>query len=307
MQEKIELIKQEKISDLFIKGMDKVESVKNEAWLLLMELQKNCMIVDNIAYHDSIAGIKDFFHDYNIEFGAHDIPGSIDYPLLNTITDLLGVEYIYEYLRNFTMENDFLGKFSPQAINLLLKGFHKDSEHMLINLFELVLINALGCELLGLKITELNISAAERRWLQNMLKKLNSQEIAKKCEVALENLGVKLTLEEETIVYAKAAIPQLMVRVCHNLKTDTLQELFLTFPEQQLEEESFEVGIELEDEKLRELIDELKELSLISEKVARIRETVHSLNDFIELLEECFYENEYREVFQTLNETEVRE
>ncbi|MDD3174289.1 MAG: DUF6179 domain-containing protein [Herbinix sp.] len=304
MSEKIDMLKQEKISVLFYKGMDTVAAVKNRAKLLLDNLAKNRLMVNNIAYQDTIAGLSEFFSAYNIEFESHEMPGSIDYPLLETNTTLLGVEYIFDYLRCFSIENEFLNHFSLQAIHDLLMGYHKEAEHMLINLFELVLTNAIGCDLLGLKITELNIPTKDCSWLQSNLEVLNADEIKKKLEEAFDNIRAEFNLETDIITYVKVAIPQLVSRVCHNLKTNTLHELFLSFAVKSQEEESFEDGIPMEDETLRDFIEELREIGVISDKVARIQEKVRSLNDFIELLEECFYGREYELVFKMLSETE---
>ena len=271
---------------------------------MLQNIQNNSLKVNNYAYQDTITGISEFFHDYNIEFEAHEIPCSIDYPLLDTITDLLGVEYIHEYLCSFTIENDFLKKFSDYNINRLLQGFDKEAEHMLVNLFELVLTNVLGCELLELDFMQLNIPAVDLTWLQKHLTQLNKEEIQSKLNSAMDQIGEKLKLEPEIRAYAKTAIPRIGIRLSNNLETDTLDRIFITFTDRIQKEDYLEAGIIMEDSKLRELMEELKDINSVRRKITRIHDTIHSVDDFIELLEECFYGNEYIEVFGLLNETE---
>lgn len=306
MEEKLELLKTKKIAELFYKGMEAVAELKNKAAQLLEQLQKNHLEIENIAYQDTILnGISPFFHDYNIEYGAHDIPGgSVDYPLLTTDTQLLGVECVYDYLSRLSLENDFLTRFPTAAINRLLKGFHKEAGHMLINILELVLTNVLGCELLGTELTELNISSSECTWLKKYFQGLTLTEIQEKLLKALERAGAELKLERTLFSYAGAAIEPLAVRINANLITDTLSELFISLQYEEEETESFEDGISMEDEKLRELIEELSGRRSVSEKLALIRERIKSLRDFTELLDECFYGDEYREIFQMLNDTE---
>jgi hypothetical protein len=305
MGDKIDLLKNEKLSVLFYRGMDSVAAIKTKSWSLLQNIQKNSLKLHNYSYQDTInTGVPEFFHDYNIEFGAHEFNGCIDYQLCNTVEGLLGVEYIQEYLTRFTMEHNFIKNFPEQTVNQLLQGFDKDAEHMLINVFELVLTNALGCELLGQKILELNIHESDRVWLQNSLEKLSHDTLQNRIENAFMSMVSELNLESELMSYAKTAISAITKRLMHNLQTHSLDKIFISFAGREMEEEIFEDGVSMEDENLRELIEKLRDGKDITEKVAMIKETVHSLADLIELLEECFYEDEYMEVFHLLSETE---
>jgi hypothetical protein len=119
--------------------MDAVSAQVSKAGQLLKELQKNRLEINNYAYQDTIStGLSEFFHDYNIEYGAHDTPCSIDYPLYGNISNLLGVEFIYDYLRRFSLEHDLIHHYKAETVNSLLLGFDQDAEHLLLNLFELV-------------------------------------------------------------------------------------------------------------------------------------------------------------------------
>lgn len=302
----LEILNTERISSIFYKGMDLINSLKNKAEQLLRELQKNMPNIDNYAYRDTLAGgIDVFFQKYEMEFQAHDTPANIDYPLSLMVENLLGVEYIYEYLRRFTLEHNFITKFGEEQVGFLLSGFHEDSEHMLINIFELVLTNALGCAMLEKDIMILDISAAELNLLQSQLTHFNASEIRIKLSKAMEQITLLLNLDSETVAYAQYTMEQLIMRLQNNLKTAVLGEIFVSFSGKPSKgEETFIEGNPMEDEKLRELIEELKEIPLIPEKIRRIREAVHSFEDLKELLDECFYGDEYEEVFKQLNEQE---
>lgn len=306
MTEKIETLKKEKMSVIFYKGMEGVSVHKAKARMLLQNLQKNGLKLNNYAYQDTIfTGIPEFFHDYNIEFGASDIPGSIDYPLSMTITDLLGVEYIYEYLRYFTLEHNLIKLFSVQTINQLLLGFDKEAEHVLVNIFELVLTNALGCVLLGHDIRELDIHSKDLQWLQDNMENLSLEDLQQRLRLAFKTIVEEFTLEAETLAYTKVALSEIAIRLKNNLQTNTLDKLFVSFhSKESLEKEFLVEGVSMEDEQLRDLIENIKVCSLIEDKVALFRDHVRSLADLIEILEECFYGDEYVEVFKLLTETE---
>ncbi|MGB4661414.1 MAG: DUF6179 domain-containing protein [Mobilitalea sp.] len=306
MDIKIELLKKEKMSVLFFNGMQTLSDKKEQANLVLKNMQKNSFKVDNYAYQDTIfTGIPEFMHDYNIEFEAHDLPGCIDYPLAQMITGLLGLEYIEEYLCRFTLEHNFLTGFNKDKVNLLLQGFSKESEHILVNIFELVLINALGCQLLGLEVTTLNIRENDRVWLQNNFEKLTMEEIAVKLNAAFAHISIEFFLDPQTVTYTKSLIPSIAARLNYNLQSDTLEKLFISFSEELPAEEFFEDGVMMEDEELREMIEQIEECEAITDKVAIIHENVHSLSDLTVLLDECFYEDEYLEVYALLGTTEI--
>lgn len=306
-EEVLKLLNTERVSTLFHKGMDAVTELKVSAAKLLAELQKNMLMINNYSYRDTISagGISEFFHDYNIEFGAHEMAGNIDYQLCIPVTDVIGVEYIYEYIHRLTIENDFIKQFPEQNITMLLNGFHKDSEHMLINIFELVLTNALGRRLLDLSIRELTIPASDCEWLMKRLVSQSREELIKELEGALNEISEELSLDYKSTAYAKIILPQLAKRIRHNVETNTLKEIFISFVSGTEREEVYIDGSQMEDESLRELIDELRGITLISDKMARIREKVRSLEDMAELFEESFYPGEYEKVFTLLSRKEI--
>lgn len=302
----LEVLNTEKISAIFYKGMETIEFTKKNAKQLLKDLQKNRVNINNYAYQDTLTkGVDEFFRNYQTEFRAFDTPANIDYQLLCPVEKLTGVEYIFEYLRRFKLENDFIRRFDEESIGRLLYGFHVDSEHMLINIYELLLTNAMGCAVLEKNIKILDISAVEIKWLQNKLTLLNDTELRDKLMQALNQVTVTLGLDTDEAIYAQAVIAQLAVRLRNNLKTDTLGEIFVSFTDRSVENGIIIEGIPMEDAKLRVLIEELKEIPSIPEKMIKIRETVQSLEDLTELLNECFYEDEYEELFWLFGEQEI--
>lgn len=306
LDEILDILRREKISDLFYKGMEAAADRREASAKLLEGLKKNLLKVNNYSYHDSIPdGIAKFFNAYNVEFEAYEIPCDIDYQLFVPITKQIGVEYIHEYLYRLTLEHNFTKHFSDQKIDKLLYGFHKDSEHMLINIFELVLTNVLGLSLLEKNIKSLNITTEELRWLNERLNRLSREELIKKLESAMIKIREELNLDQFTTSYARQLLPQLADRIVNNLATDTLKEVFISFESNVQEEEVYIDGTSMEDESLRALIEELNSIETVTAKMYRIRETVRSLADMSLILEECFYGNDYMEVFRLLSSKKI--
>lgn len=60
-------------------------------------------------------------------FASHETPGcSIDYQLYIDTMNFMGIEYVYNYLYDLSLENEFCNKFNIDEINKLLKGYDKN-------------------------------------------------------------------------------------------------------------------------------------------------------------------------------------
>lgn len=228
MEKKIRLLQTEKIRSLFYKGMDVVSAMRTEAKEMLEGLQKERLLIDNIAYNDTLLkGLPAFFHDYEIEFAAHEDCGSIDYPLCEGINGLTGVEYIIEYIRRLQEENNFCSKFPKESISRLLQGYQFESKHLLINIYELVLVNALGGEMSGDDIYGLTINAVNIQYLQKKLEGYTAIELKERLVKAYDDLCDIINYKESLPNYTKDCIANISIRIKNNLETKTLDKIFI--------------------------------------------------------------------------------
>ena len=69
---------------------------------------------------------------------------------------------------------------------------------------------------------------------------------------------------------------------------------------------AFYEGQHLDDEAFRLLVEQIIECSRAEEKTALVSASVHSLGDFIDILEaECFFDEEYGDLFNSLGDIEL--
>ncbi len=61
----------------------------------------------------------------------------------------------------------------------------------------------------------------------------------------------------------------------------------------------------MDNERLRNLINEINDCRFISDKIAMVKEEVNSLSDLVEVLNLCFWEDEALELFKTLSKEEI--
>jgi hypothetical protein len=113
-------------------------------------------------------------------------------------------------------------------------------------------------------------------------------------------------VDNEKIQYIQETSENLYPRIEMALSTGNIDNVFLSFCyEEKLDVSEFIDNATMDDEKLRDLIDEIGCCRFISDKLAIVKEEVHSLSDLVEVLSQCFWEDEAQELFKILSEDEI--
>lgn len=264
--------------------------------------------VDNISYIDTIAEIGKGLKYYNYRFFAHQVNCSIDYQLSNALPEnLQGIEYINEYLKRLLFENKFCSNFKKEDIIEVLKSYCSNYEELLINIFEPVLTNAIGLTLLNKDIYDLEISNIQAKVLLENFRGNNSDDLKAKIEKAVDHICLKLSIKDDfEIKYVKNTALNLVPRIEAAVSNNDLQNIFLSFRSQK--EEIKDVFIDnksMDDEKLRDLIDEIRTCSFIKDKIKIIHNEVNSLADLVEILNNCIWQDEVEELINNISEEEI--
>ncbi|MET7040592.1 DUF6179 domain-containing protein [Clostridium botulinum] len=311
--ENIELITEElkhtSLSDMLKMGQDLIKNKKLECKKLFKEIKANKLKVDNYSYNDTIDdGISPFFKEYDDFFAAHETLGSIDYQLYIDNMNFIGIEYMYNYLYNLSLENEFCNKFDISQINILLKGYDKKCELLLINIFELVLINSLGLTICNKDLSSLNINNLDREIIKNKLEELSieelKEELIKDAGICLEILEIKNT---ELMTYIKKGILNIALLINERIKLNKLETVFISFNEEECNEiVEYIDGKKMANSKFKKLTEEIRECSLVEDKILLIKNNIKSLEDLVDMLNaDCLFGDEYIAFFKTLSKMEI--
>ncbi|WP_411167793.1 DUF6179 domain-containing protein [Clostridium sp. MB05] len=298
----------EDVSHLLKASWRKIDSMIEVGKRLLEEVKENSPYIENISYNDTLKEIGEFFKRYDYRFFAHKIDCSIDYQLSNPVSEKLqGIEYINEYLKFLIIENEFCKYFNKDKVIYILNSYCPDYKRLLINIFELILTNAVGLDILGEDILSLEISAMEREMLLRTFRNLSKVEILDKlgnsAKKVCDILGIT---QNEKIEYIQKTAIDIYPRIEVGLSTGNIDNVFLSFKyEEGLKEIDFIDNDAMDNEKLRNLINEIKDCRFISDKIAIVKEEVHSLSDLVEVLGLCFWDDEALELFKTLSREEI--
>jgi hypothetical protein len=301
-------LKNENLFDLFALGQVEIVMNIDRGKKLLKEAQESAIKVDNISYHDTLKEIAAFFKKYDYRFFAHDIPCMIDYQLCHEVSDLLGIEYINEYLHRFIIENKFCGHFNCELIISLLQEYCPDYKEQLINIFEPVCTNGIGLALIGKDVFTVNITDADRVELLNLFRLWTEKEAIENLALAANKLYGLLEIEDsDTREYLKKTAVGLYSRIRILKDIDKFDKLFIELNVKKETAPLFQYydGDLLDDEALRRFIDEIQDCRYLPDKIAIIKEQIHSVRDLIEVLNVCLWGNEYTELFRSFSDLEV--
>ncbi len=305
----LEKIKNESLEYMFKCGHKMIKDDIKYSVQLLQKVKNNKLKVNNYSYEDTIEhGISIFFKVYDDFFSAHETPGSIDYQLCIDIDDYIGIEYIKHYLERINLENEFCHKFSIDDINLLLRSYDKNSELLLINIFELVMINCVGRSICGKGPENLNITYNDREIIKNKLDKLSLDELKEALinymNISIADLKIK---NDELISYIYKCINKMASLIFTNIETDTLEKVFISFNEEV--EENIVQYIDsqcLSNSEFRMITSKIRSCSDFNIKLDMINKNINSLKDLNDMLDaECLFGDEYTMLFESLPQMQI--
>ena len=304
------LLKNETMDTLLKLGWSKIELEIEIGKKLLNKVKINALPIENISFNDTLREISIFFKKYDYRFFAHEIPCDIDYQLCHFVPEgLQGIEYINEYLRRLLIENKFCRQFNTEKIKMLLVSYCTDYKGLLINIYEPIVTNAIGLTILDSDITLLDITDSDSTQLLHLFCTWTKDEAIEALTQASEKLCHNLQITDTVeIEYLKSATINLYARIETVLPTKQLRGIFLslTRSEQVLTSDVLYVDDKImNDSELQLLIDEISSCRYISDKIAIFKQHVHSVRDCVEILNICFWDEEFIELYNALDKTEL--
>jgi hypothetical protein len=304
------LLRTADLQELLKAGWTEIEAQLKTGKELLQKVRETAPSVENRSYKDTLKGIEVFFKKYDYRFFAHEIPGDIDYQLCHPLPgELQGIEYINGYLRRLLTENRFCGCFAPERIVPLLRSYCSDYRGLLINLYEPVAVNALGLAMLDGDILSLEIGDDGRSKLLAFFKSNSREDVLEALKLSADKLYRSLQLEDNTVSeYLLRTASDLYWRINAALPSECLDGIFLSLPAEETEEAPevlFIDGEAMDNERLRKFIDEIGDCRYVSDKIAMVKQDIHSMKDLIEVLNIGFWGEECITLFDTLGDPEI--
>ncbi|OPX84120.1 MAG: hypothetical protein A4E53_03895 [Pelotomaculum sp. PtaB.Bin104] len=302
-------LRKEPISKLYRQGRRIINTKLNVARHLYQLVCQTKIKSPNYTYNATIEeGIKIFFKQYNADYEAHETPASIDYQLMNPVTGLAGVEYMIRYLQNLYEENLFCSKFDAAIIHEVMCGYDEAYKNLLVNIFEQVLQNALGCTLLGKDLLSLNLVLSDIQKLKMTLKAETKESIFSILQRAADNIIESLSISNISLMkYIYASLPEFASRIHFAINNDTLQTIFVPRKSRTVDQViKFFMGNKMDDGEYRNIVNEMLACRYLDDKIQIIKEHIKTLADFEDIIiDGGLSEAEALAVFNMLDDVEI--
>lgn len=306
----IDELKNKKLSCILSKGEKLIKDKFAINKILFKKIKMEKLKVNNYSYDDTIEyGLSVFFSKYDIFFKPHDTPCSIDYQLPLDIMQYKGIEYIEKYIKILSFENKFCSKFENEKLIRLLKNYDKKYEELLINIFELTLMNSLGRFMCGKDLFDLELTENDVLQIKYEYKNLNLSESFKIFNYALKMVLKELNIEDEELYkYAVYIIKRDFEFIYKTLKEkDNLGKVFIILSvKEEREVIKYVDGEKLADYKFRMYTEKIRESKSIEEKIEIISSNFKSLEDVVDMLHsDCLFSDEYYSYFNSMKDIQI--
>ena len=283
-------LQNESIKDIYQKGRNHIDILISDTKTVHAKLLHQLIDTKNVFYRETFeGGILGFFKLYYPDYTAHEIHITADYPLYNHVPKLVGIEFIKSYVEAAYWENLFCSYFTSDDIHHLLCGYMEDYEELLINIYELVLTAALGCIITGADAHRLDVSEVGIKYFYNIFSKKAKNDILSIISNTLGELNCLFQFSHELMIYMQNSLPIIAGKIEIAVREKTLDHIFFSpaFPENK-PKFTFDFGDKMEDEQYRKVIEEIKQCRFSTDKVAIIKEHIHSLADLEDVLLDAY-------------------
>ena len=143
----------------------------------------NQMILSFYAYENEILedtvkkGLPQFFKRYRPLFRPGDHILTLDYPVLEDIIELSGIDRILSYLLQLDLEQKFLSGFPREYVLYVLENSCDDYRQQVINLTEVLFRNIFGSVLAQKSVGVADYTETEIRQVEKILKETEKEEL----------------------------------------------------------------------------------------------------------------------------------
>ncbi|CDM69941.1 hypothetical protein CM240_2824 [Clostridium bornimense] len=303
----IEKLQHDCLEDIFKEGKKFIDIEVIKCKSLFDKVKNNKLNITNYSYDDTIDyGLDVFFKKYDSRFAAHIAPCSVDYQLSIDFMDYIGVEYIKNYLTALYVENTFCSYFDINLIKTLLRSYDDQWESLLLNIFEIVLTNAIALSIVGKDIKGLNVTDMDKEIIISRLQGLSISEIIDIFIFEGNNCCDLLKIEDKNIrLYIKETSIKIGKEVTSKLRNKSLDKIIISFKDIK-ENIKYIDGKKVSNSIFKAITEEIRDCKNINDKITLIKENFKSIYDLIDMLEaECLFYDEYKMYFETLSDIEI--
>ena len=217
---------------VFARNLRRIEERAAQVDGLWKEVCLNMPLLESVALRDTLESLRNFAARYDPRFFAHEIPADIDYPLCRPVSESLqGVAYVTTYLERLLAECRFLQRFELERCRAVLRRVHPAYGELIVNLFEPVATNAVGCALANSDVRFLRVGEEGRARIAQLLASRSAGErrtlLREAADGACDELGLCGSDAEATRELVRWTADGLVPRLGNALRHESLDGVFV--------------------------------------------------------------------------------
>lgn len=218
--------------EVFARNLHRIEEQAAQVEGLWKDVCLSMPLLESVALRDTLESLRDFGARYEPRFFAHEIPADIDYPLCRPVPEeIQGVAYVTAYLERLLAECHFLRRCDLGRCQAVLRRVHPAYGELVVNLFEPVATNAVGCALAGGDVRVLRVGEGGRARIARLLADRSAAErrelLVGAADRACDELGLRGSDEEAARELARWAAAGLVPRLDNALRHGSLDGVFV--------------------------------------------------------------------------------
>lgn len=266
---------------LFDRGQAALRTLLADTKAQYAALLKSGMPLCSVTWQSTMhTGLAEFFAGYNVYDAAHDTPGLLDYPTALPMDGAGGIEYISRYVKRLMLEDSLIRRWPPDEVNGLIRaGGAGDAP---VNVFLLVLTNALGAVLCGRQPAALSLTRDDRDTLRD---KLTNAPLHRTLRAAADVLCKALAVQDKALCYYMSDAAALLAPAVKTaLNLHTLQRVFLTI-KSAAETVFFHDAPRMDDKLFRALVTQIEECDDPADRAELVTMNAASIADIVDLFD----------------------
>ncbi len=269
------------LKTLYERGQAELRALLAAAKAQYAALLKNGLPLGSVTWQSTLhTGLAEFFAAYHVYDAPHDSPGLIDYPTALPLEGAGGIEYITRYLQRLRLEDALIRRWPLDDVNGLIRAGGADEAP--VNVFTLVLTNALGAVLCGRRPVTLSLSQEDREQLREKLASVPLRRVLRHvADTLCQMMNIKNT---QLCHYMSDSAASLAPAIKNALATHTLPRVFLTIKAAP-KTVYFHDAPRMDDQTFRALVNEIIECDDPKSRAELVRMHAASVADLADLFE----------------------
>lgn len=289
-----EAVRDRSLTDLFQEGLDSVRCKVSRARRIHRHITEGLFETPSVYYRSTVEdGISGFFRLYDPETGAHKLHITVDYPAFRVRPQLDGIEFIERYLSYIEAEDSFCRLFRPEDVHNLMCGITPDYPSCPVNIFEPVMMAAVGLVICGRPVRTLALCMEDISRLSDVFREKSLVETSIYIEKAVRLMDRELGMSRSSMRYAVSCVPQMAMTVREAVKNGTLDNVFV-IPASDCHENEVKLtwGEGMSADDYSSLVSRLETAGSSSEKADLILDSTDSMSDFADLVSDGLLDRE---------------